>query len=108
MITVDSNEAIEKLIKDNEMLLVYFGSESCGVCSALKPKVEEILKSYPRVKSVEIDVDKSVRAAAAYNVFTIPVILVFINGKESIREARHISIQDMDHRIARYYNMLFK
>jgi thioredoxin-like negative regulator of GroEL len=104
----DSNEAIEKLINDNEMVLAYFGSENCSVCSAVKPKVEEVLKNYPKIKSVEVDVEKSVRAAAAYNVFTIPVVLVFIDGKETIREARHISIQDIDHKVARYYSMLFE
>lgn len=107
MNTADSNEAIEKLVNDNEMVLVYFGSENCSVCSAMKPKVEEILKDYPKITSVEVDVERSIRAAALYSVFTIPVILVFIEGKESIREARHISIQDIDYKIARYYNMLF-
>jgi hypothetical protein len=29
-------------------------------------------------------------------------------GKETIREAGHISMQDINNKIERYYNMLFK
>jgi thioredoxin-like negative regulator of GroEL len=101
------NEFIEKLINENEMVLVYFGSETCSVCCAVKPKVEEILKDYPKIKSLQVDVEKSLQVAAEYNIFTIPAILVFIEGKEIIREARHISMQDIDNKIKRYYSMLF-
>lgn len=107
MYMVSSNEVIENLINNNVMTLVYFGSETCSVCRAVKPKVEEILKEYLNIESVQVDVEKSLQVAAAYNTFTIPVILVFIEGKEIIREARNFSIQDINKRIERYYNMLF-
>lgn len=105
---LNSKEEIGKLIEENEIVLIYFGGENCSVCGAIKPKVEEILKNYPEIKSAEVNVDKSLQAAAAYNIFTIPVILLFIEGKEILREARHISIQDIDSKIDRYYNMLFE
>jgi thioredoxin-like negative regulator of GroEL len=105
---VNSNEAIEELINNNQIVLVYFGSNTCNVCTALKPKVEELIKDYPQIKSAQVDVEKSLTVSAAYNIFTIPVILVFIEGKEIIREARHISMQDISRKIERYYNMLFE
>lgn len=105
---VDSNEVIKELINKNEMLLVYFGSNTCTVCIAMKPKVEEILKKYPKIKSVQVKVEDSIKVSANYNVFTVPAIIVFAEGKEIIREARHISIQDIDNKISRYYNLLFE
>jgi thioredoxin-like negative regulator of GroEL len=105
---VDSNEVLEKLIEDNEMVLVYFGSENCGVCSAMKPKLEEILKNYPKVKSVQVDVEKLLEVSALYNIFTIPGILLFIEGKETIREARNVSIIDLNNKISRYYKLFFE
>lgn len=104
----DSSEDIEKLIKENQMALLYFGSESCNVCNALRPKVEEILKNYPEIKSTYVDSEKSLKLSSAYNIFTIPVILLFIDGKEILREARYISIMDLNNKISRYYEMLFK
>lgn len=105
---VNSNEAIEELINNNQIVSVYFGSDTCNVCTALKPKVEELIKDYPQIKSAQVDVERSLTVSAAYNIFTIPVILVFIEGKEIIREARHISMQDINSKIERYYNMLFE
>lgn len=104
---INEGEILEKLIKDNEMVLIYFSSASCGVCGVIKPKVEELLNEYTEVKGVQIDVEKSTKISAAYNIFTIPAIIVFIQGKETIREARYINIQDINNKIARYYNLLY-
>lgn len=105
---VNSNEAIDELINNNDMALVYFGGNNCSVCVALKPKVQELLKNYPKIKSAEVDVEKSLAVSAVHNIFTIPVVLMFIEGKEIIREARHISIQELNNKIERYYNMFFE
>jgi len=105
---VDSNEVVKELINSNKMVLVYFGSKTCGVCVAMKPKIEEILKIYPKIKSVQVDVEKSIQVSVAYDIFTIPAILVFIEGKETIREARYISMQDIEGKISRYYDLIFE
>jgi thiol-disulfide isomerase/thioredoxin len=104
---IKSNEELKSIIEKNSMVTVYFGNEMCGVCIALKPKIEEMLKSYPNIKSVQADVDISPEMAAANNIFTIPGILLFIDGKEAIREARFISVPDIENRILRYYEMYF-
>jgi thiol-disulfide isomerase/thioredoxin len=108
MDVVNSSEAIKELVGNSEMVLVYFGGNNCNVCNVMKPKVQELLKEYPKIKSAQVDVEKSVEPSAAYNIFTIPAILIFIEGKEIIREARHISMQDLNSKIDRYYNMFFE
>ncbi|MBC8590029.1 thioredoxin family protein [Wansuia hejianensis] len=104
---IDSKEILEKEIIDNEMVLVYFGGKSCGVCVDMKPKVENILSKYSKIKGLYIDVEKSNKIAIGYSIFTIPAIFLFVQGKETIREVRHISIRDLDTKIDRYYNMIF-
>ncbi len=104
---INSKELIEKTIDGNEMVLLYFGTNSCGVCIDMKPKVEKILKKYPKIKAFQVDVEDSIKIATSYNIFTIPAILLFIQGKETVREARHISIPDIDNKIDRYYALLF-
>ena len=103
---IDSIEMICELIENNNMLLVYFASDSCNVCVAIKPKIEELLKKYEKIKSVMVDIEKSVEISAQYNIFTIPAILVFIYGKETIREVRFISIENLSSKISRYYDLL--
>lgn len=104
---LESKEDLEDFISINTMALIYFGSEGCGVCRALKPKVEEMLESFPRIAKGQVDIEKSVELSAASSIFTIPAILVYVEAKEVLREARHISIREMKDKIQRYYNMLF-
>jgi thiol-disulfide isomerase/thioredoxin len=107
MNNINSKEEVENLINNNSMLLIYFGSNNCGVCVDMEPKVEKMLKKYPNIRFIKIDTEKSIKLSTSYNIFTIPAILLFIEGKETIREARHISLQDLDNKISRYYNLLF-
>lgn len=107
MKTLDSMELIEEEIRKNDMVVVYFGSENCGVCVDLKPKVKGLLERYPKIHSIYVDMEKSHKIGISYNFFTMPGLLLFIEGKETLREARHISIDDLDMKISRYYDMIF-
>lgn len=106
MYNINTSEELNELIKENEILLVYFGNETCGVCVDMKPKVEILLNKYPKVKSAYVDVEKHFKIASEYTMFTIPGIVVFIEGKETIREVRHISIREIDEKLNRYYDLL--
>ena len=66
-----------------------------------------MLKKYPNIKSVYVEVEKLFKVASEYTMFTIPGIIVFIEGKETIREVRHISIRELDMKLNRYYELLF-
>lgn len=107
MYSINTSEELKELIKENEILLVYFGNETCGVCVDMKPKVELVLNKYPKIKSAYVEVEKLFKVASEYTMFTIPGIVVFIEGKETIREVRHISIRELDIKLNRYYDLLF-
>lgn len=100
-------EEIQELKNKHEMLLIYFGSISCGVCNAMKPKLEKMLEKYPNIKLIEIEAGENPKLSATYNVFTIPVIILYIQGKETIREARIISLEKLEQEISRYYGLLY-
>lgn len=102
-----TKEIIDNLIKENDMVLAYFGNEGCGVCNILKPRVNKMLKSYPNIQLIEIKVEKNLEVSAQFNIFTIPAILVFIKGKESIREARYINLEKIEDNIQRYYQLIY-
>lgn len=100
-------EEINGLKNKHEMFLIYFGSNNCGVCLAIKPKLEKMLQKYPNIKLIEVEAEKYPELSAAYNVFAIPVIILYIQGKETIREARIISLEKLEPKISRYYHLLY-
>lgn len=101
-----SIESIDTFTKEAGFNLVYFSTEACNVCKALFPKVEQLLKSYPEIKAARVDLTELTEAAGAYSIFTIPCILAYMDGKEIIREARYISMDQLEDKIARYYSFL--
>jgi len=104
---ITSYEKLQELIEKNDMVLVYFGIDDCGVCKSMKPKVENMIKRYPNIHAVIVKADKSPSISARFNVFTVPVILLYIEGKETIREVRIISLDNLEQKIARYCQIFY-
>lgn len=107
MESINCLEDINKIISYNEIVLLYFGDKHCSVCVTIKPRLVELLNRYPKIIAVHIDIEKLQQIAANYNVFTIPAVLLLIDGKESIREARYINMKNLENKIERYYNLYF-
>lgn len=97
----------ENLRKNNLMAVLYFTGKDCGACDAIKIKMEEILSRFPKIKSCEIDGEKSLDTAAFYNVFSLPVFLLYIEGKETLRTGRYVDLLEVKKSIERYYSMVF-
>lgn len=104
---VSSEGEILKLINDNEMVVIYFTGRDCGACEAIKSKIESVLRGLPNIMSVEIDGEKNLELAAKYDVFSLPIFLLYIEGKETLRIGRNVDLLDLERNIKRYYEMIF-
>ena len=51
--------------------------------------------------------EENTKIAYKYSVFSMPVFLLFIEGKESIRTGRHVDLLSLERSIDRYYNMIY-
>lgn len=103
---INENEIID-LINNNEISVVYFTGMDCGACEAIKFKIESILKELPQIKSGEINGEENLGLAAKYGVFSLPIFLLFIEGKESLRVGRNVDLLELERSIRRYYDMIF-
>lgn len=106
MKTKDDINKLKLFIEENSLAVVYISSNKCGVCHAVLPKIELMLQRYPKIKLKKINIDEYTEIAGEFSIFTIPAVLFFINGKEVIRKARFISMDELEQSISRYYNML--
>ncbi len=107
MIIVNTKQEVFELVEKNSMVLLYFSSENCSTCMALKPKIQQLLTKYPKVISGEIEGRVLSKFAADFNVFSPPIIILYVDGKETIREGRYASIEELEEKIKRYYEMIF-
>ncbi len=105
---IRSYEEFLKLKAEETAVLGYFSTEKCNVCKVLKPKVAELIdQEFPKMKLVFVDAEKVPEAAAQNRVFTSPTILVFFDGRETIRKSRSIGIDELRREISRPYSLIF-
>ncbi|TAJ12153.1 thioredoxin [Marinilabiliaceae bacterium JC017] len=101
-------ENLQEVIGSNTAVLAYFSHDKCSVCKVLKPKIKELLNErFPGMKMVYINTERQPTEAASCQIFTVPAILVFFEGKEYYRYSRNVSLETLANDIARPYNMLF-
>lgn len=102
-------DELELLKSSSPALLLYFYNDSCAPCAALRPKIEELIAgSFPLMSHVYINAAQNPAIAASHRVFSSPAIIAFFDGKESFRFSSNISINELAHRIERYYHLIFE
>ena len=76
----------EETIKKNKLMVVDFWANWCGPCRALAPTIVELAKEYNgKVLIGKLDVDENPATAEKFQVFSIPTMIVFKDGKEAER-----------------------
>ena len=106
--TVKNLEEFNKLLKDNLGVLMYFSNETCNVCKVLKPQIIKMLEEkYPEIPFYYVDMSATPEISAQTQVFTIPTIIVYFDGKETIKKSRHIGLAELAEAIRRPYEMIF-
>jgi thioredoxin 1 len=105
---INSSAELESLKGSAAAILIYFSADSCNVCKSLKPKVETTIhQEFPKMKMVYVKTDELPETAGQHRVFTIPTVLVFFEGKETVRKIRTFSIDELTREIRRPYSLIF-
>lgn len=100
-------ENINQTINENLAVMLYFSAPTCNVCHALKPKLLEAIKTnFEKFEIVSIDTSLEQLISAHFSVFTIPTVLVFLDGKEFLRKSRHMSVDEVVREIKRPYEIM--
>lgn len=78
---------LQTLVRHKPIVVVEIGSIRCCACSAIAQKLSARYKDDPLV---------------ALGIYSAPAVLVYVQGKLTIREAGVMSVEDIARRIARY------
>lgn len=107
--TFRSVEDVSTFLETNSAVLFYFSTNSCSVGEALEPKVINLIATkFPKIQHISIDLNSDAAIAAHFSAFVEPTILVFFEGKETIRRSRNISVFELEDAIKRPYQLIFE
>ena len=92
---------------DNEIkegvVIVDFFANWCGPCKMLAPIFEELEEEMKeKVKFFKVDIDESGELATKFNVFSIPTMIIFKDGKEVSTEVGFLPKEKIKMNLEKY------
>lgn len=70
----------DTVVKDNDMVLVDFWASWCGPCRIFAPIYEKVSEAHPDIVFGKVDTDAEIELAQAYNISSIPTLMVIRDG----------------------------
>jgi thioredoxin 1 len=80
LLHLEGNE-LDKIIKANEKVLVDFYADWCMPCKMLGGYIEELVLEHPEMMVAKVNVDNNQEAFEKYGEESIPLLLMFKNGR---------------------------
>ena len=78
MATIElTKDNFEKTVSDNPIVIVDFWAPWCGPCRGFAPVFEKASDAHPDVVFAKINSDEQQELAAAFNIRSIPTLMVF-------------------------------
>ena len=97
--------SFKDIISQDKPVLIDFFATWCGPCKVVAPILEEVKAELgEEVGIYKIDVDKNQAISAAYEVQSIPTLMLFRNGELRFRQAGVMSAHAIKEAIATYGN----
>ncbi|GAB4424375.1 MAG: thioredoxin TrxA [Anaerolineae bacterium] len=77
-----------EVLKCDIPVLAHFWAEWSGPARQLLPRLEQLAAAHgQQVKVVNVEIESNPTVTSAYNVLTLPTLLLFKNGQELVRLA---------------------
>lgn len=109
MTPVADHAALEAALAAHPALLVLYGGRACGVCQAIKPRLDAMLAAeFPHMEARYADCqDEAAALCAQRRVFSLPVVELWFEGQRFATFARVFSLGEVRRAIQRPYAALF-
>lgn len=97
-------EKFSDLISSEKPLLVDFFATWCGPCKMMHPVLEDLAGMVgDNARIVKVDIDKNEELARAYNVRSVPTLMIFKAGELKWRTSGVTPAATLDEELKKYY-----
>ena len=106
---MQKNQPIQERLAQHPLALLYLSQPNCSICVADKPRIQTLAQTLAQTQQLPLFTINTLtepEAASLFSVLTVPVVLLFANGKKVHREARIIDFTRLTQQILRYQEAL--
>lgn len=104
--TLTSIDEYHSFINKHPLVVIHVMRDNCSVCHAVLPQIEDMLREFPDIPLGVVNQSNVEEIAGELSIFTVPVDLIFLNGKEMHRQGRFIDMQQIEHQLSIMYESL--
>ncbi|WP_369711231.1 thioredoxin family protein [Leptotrichia sp. HSP-334] len=95
---LENYEQILNKIKEEKYFLLYVSMNNCSICQIDMPKVEKIFNEQ-NFTAYYIEGSEIPEAVGQLSLFSVPVVILFYEGKEIHRQAKIIDFEELNYRM---------
>ncbi|RHW31375.1 thioredoxin [Lysinibacillus yapensis] len=100
---MQSIEEVDNFISTHPLSFLYISRTRCSVCHALLPQVGKLMEKFPEIQLAHINSAEVEEIAERFTVFSVPVLLLFVEGKEYLREERVVHMDIFEEKLQKIY-----
>lgn len=99
---METLDSLRDWIDATPLALLVFTTPDCGVCNSIKPRLAELEHDHELLALRYVDTTTAPDLAAHYSVFAVPVLALFVAGRETVRFSRYFGMHELEGAISRY------